>query len=67
MINIAVVIAATLATFIFMFIFYRDSIGFGWLVLKSTFEFITALNLWPIAIVAIIFSGFPRRQQKQRQ
>jgi hypothetical protein len=63
-VTVLAVIGVGLFMLIFMRIFYPDTISLFVMMGKWTAEFATALKLWPIIVLMILVSAFPRRWRR---
>ncbi len=66
-VTLAIIVGVALFMLIFMRIFYSDSISATLFILQAGAMMISALNLWPIVVLAIIVglfsSALPRRRR----
>jgi len=63
-VTLAVLIGVGIFMIIFMKIFYPDALGMLFLSGQFAGGLISALKLWPLAILVVIFSAFPRRRPR---
>ncbi len=63
-ISMALFIGAVVFMLVFTKIFFPDALGMLWLTGQFTVGLISTLKWWPIVVLMIIVSAFPRRRRR---
>ncbi len=64
-ITVLVFIGVAIFMFVFMKIFYPDTISIFALMGQIGVELANAFKLWPLIVLAVIISAIPRRRRKR--